>query len=223
MATHLDLEEQEQLERVKHFWKRYGNLITWTLILVLGGFSGWQGWQWWQREQGAKAASLYDELERAVRESDPARVERASGDLRQQFPRTAFAQQGALLAARAQADAGQLDAAVASLVWAAEKATEAEYRTVARLRLAGILLDQKKPDEALKQLEGATAAAFEALVLDRRGDALFAQGKVEDAKAAWTKAWTAMDEKVEYRRLIEAKLTAVGAAPAAPTKAEARS
>jgi predicted negative regulator of RcsB-dependent stress response len=216
MATHLDLEEQEQLERVKHFWRRYGNLITWTLALVMAGFAGWQGWQWWQRDQGAGAAALYDELERAVREADAARIERASSDLRQKFPRTAFAQQGALLAARAQFDAGQVEPAIGHLRWAAESATEAEYRVIARLRLAGVLIDQRKPDEAIKLLEGAQAPAFEALVQDRRGDAFFAQGKVEDAKAAWTRAWNAMGDQVEYRRLIEAKLTSIGAAPVRP-------
>jgi predicted negative regulator of RcsB-dependent stress response len=221
MATHLDLEEQEQLERVKHFWKRFGTLITLTLALVLAGFAGWQGWQWWQRDESGKAAAMYDELERAVRDADKARIERASTDLRQQFPRTAFAQQGALLAARAQFEAGDVEPAIASLRWAADQATEAEYRVVARLRLAGLLIDQKKPDEALQLLDGATGApAFDALVQDRRGDALMAQGKVEDAKAAWTRAWNAMGEQVEYRRLIEAKLNAAGVSP---VRAEGRS
>jgi predicted negative regulator of RcsB-dependent stress response len=58
------------------------------------------------------------------------------------------------------------------------------------------------------------AAEFGALVADRRGDVLLAQGKPDDAKAAYTKAWQTMDAKVDYRRLIEAKLTALGAAPA---------
>ena len=54
MATHLDLEEQEQLDQVKHFWKRYGNLITWVLIVVMGSFAAWNGWNWWQRDQAVK-------------------------------------------------------------------------------------------------------------------------------------------------------------------------
>ena len=46
-----------------------------------------------------------------------------------------------------------------------------------------------------------------------------AQGKKDDAKAAFAKAWQAMDPKVDYRRLIEAKLTALGAAPVESSKA----
>jgi predicted negative regulator of RcsB-dependent stress response len=223
MATHLDLEEQEQLDRVKHFWKQWGNPITWLLVIVLGSYAAWMGWRWYERDQGVKAAALYDELDRAVREADAAKVERAFGDLRQRFGSTAFTQQGALLAARFQAEQGQTDAAIATLTWAADKADEAEYRTVARLRLAGLLLDQKKHDEALKQLDAANAAGFEALVQDRRGDVLAAMGRNDEAIAAWTKAWQTLDERVEYRRLIEGKLTAAGAPPAAKADAAAAS
>ena len=84
-----------------------------------------------------------------------------------------------------------------------------------------MLLDQKKYDEALKQLDGAAAPAFAALVADRRGDVLMAQNKPQEAKAAYTAAWTAMDARVEYRRLIDAKLAALGAAPTEPASATA--
>jgi predicted negative regulator of RcsB-dependent stress response len=217
MATHLDLEEQEQLDQLKAFWKQYGNLITWTLTLALAAFAAWNGWNWWQREQSGKASSMYDELDKAARAGDPARAGGIFKDMRERFPRTAFTQQGGLLAAKVQAEKLQPDEAATTLAWVAENAVEPEYRTVARLRLAGLLADQKKFDEALKQLEGATAKEFEALVADRRGDVLLAQGKTDEAKAAYLKAWQAMDEKVGYRRMIDAKLTSLGAAPPAQT------
>jgi predicted negative regulator of RcsB-dependent stress response len=140
-------------------------------------------------------------------------------DMKDRFPRTAYTQQAGLLAAKVQFDKGQADAALATLAWVAANATESEYQTVARLRAAGVLLDQKKYDEALKQLDGATAPEFDALVADRRGDVLMAQGKKPEAKAAYLKAWQAMDAKVDYRRLIDAKLTALGAAPVVIDKA----
>jgi predicted negative regulator of RcsB-dependent stress response len=213
MATHLDLEEQEQLAQLKHFWAQYGNLITWVLIIALGGFAAFNGWNWWQREQAVKAGGMFDELDRAVEAGDADKAARVFGDMKERYPRTAFAQQGGLLAAKVQFEKGQLDKARASLVWVADNATEDEYKTVARLRLAGLLLDQKQYDEALKQLDAATARDFEALAADRRGDVLIAQGKKDEAKAAYLKAWQAMDPNVEYRRLVEAKLTALGAAP----------
>ena len=213
MATHLDLEEQEQLDQLKAFWKQYGNLITWVLIAALGAFAAWNGWNWWQREQSAKASAMYDELERAAQAGDAAKAAGVFADMKERFPRTTFTQQGALLAAKLQFEKGQLDAAATTLTWVADNAPEAEYQSAARLRLAGLLLDQKKYDEALKVLAAASAKEFESLVADRRGDVLLAQGKADDAKAAYTQAWKAMEAGIDYRRLIEAKLTALGAAP----------
>ena len=215
MATNLDLEEQEQLDDLKHFWKKNGNVITWLLIAALAGYAAWNGWNYWQREQAVKAGAMYDELDRAAQAGDADKVTRVFADLKERYPRTAFTQQGGLLAAKVQFEKGKADAALASLTWVGENAVESEYKTVAMLRLAGLSLDAKKYDEALKQLDAATAPDFAALVADRRGDVLLAQGKTDDAKAAYSKAWTQMDAKVDYRRLIEAKLTSLGAPPEA--------
>ena len=214
MATNLDLQEQEQLDAVKAFWKRYGNLITWLLVAVMAAFAVWNGWNWWQRDQAIKSGAMYDELERAAQAGDAARTARIYADLKERFPRTAYAQQGALATAKLQFDQGQLDAARDTLAWVAEKGIEAEIRTVARLRLAALQAEAKQFDAALKTLDAATAPTFEALVADRRGDVLAAQGKPELARAAYQTAWAAMSDKVDYKRLIEAKLTSLGAAPA---------
>jgi len=223
MVTPLDLQEQEQVDQLKAFWQQYGNLITWTLTLALGAFAAWNGWNWWQREQAIKASAMFDELERAAQAADAERSARVFADLKDLFPRTAYAQQGALLAAKVQAEKGQTDAALASLAWASENAGEDEIRSISRLRAAGLLIDKKQYDAALAQLDAAAAGKnaqeFAALVADRRGDVLLAQGKKDDARKAFEAAYKAMDEKVEYRRLIDAKLTALGAAPAAAASA----
>ena len=215
MAQPLDLQEQEQLDALKSFWKSYGNLITWALIAALAVYAGLNGWNWWQRSQATQPAAMFDELERAAQAGDVQRAGTIFGDLRDRYPRTVYAEQGGLAAARVQFDAGQADAAKASLGWVADNAGEEEYKTVARLRLAGLLLQAKDYDAALKQLDAAKAPTFAALVADRRGDVLLAQGKADEARAAYQSAWKAMDDKVEYRRLIDAKLTALGAAPGA--------
>lgn len=223
MATHLDLEEQEQLDQLKAFWNRYGNLISWILIVVLGGYAAWNGWGWYQRDQGAKAAAMFDELDRAAGAGDAEKATRVLADLKDRFGRTAYASQGALLAAKVQADKGQGDAARASLTWVADNGIDAEYKTIARLRLAGVLLDARQYDDALKAVDGATAPGFEALAADRRGDILAAQGRRDDAVAAYRKAYQQMDSKIDYRRLIDAKLTALGASPTAAPAAAASS
>lgn len=222
MATQLDLQEQEQLDTLKAFWKQYGNLVTWVLVLALAGIAAWNGWQYWQREQATKAAAMFDELDRAALAGDVEKTGRVFTDLKERFPRTAFAQQGGLAAAKVQADKGQADAALASLKWVAENAVEDEIRTVARLRLAGLQAEAKQFDAALLTLAAAKADNFEGLLADRRGDVLLAQGKTAEARAAFQAAYKALGEKVDYRRLVEAKLTALAAPPDPPAAAASR-
>jgi predicted negative regulator of RcsB-dependent stress response len=215
MANALDLQEQEQLDELKAFWAKWGNLITWVATLVLLAFAGYNGWNWWQRDQGLKASAMADELDRAAAAGDVDRAARVFADLKERFAGTAYAQQGGLLAAKLQYDKGQLDAAKATLAWVAEHAADDDYRDIARLRLAGVLIDAKQYDEALKQIEAVKAPTFAALAADRRGDVLLAQGKPDAARDAYQAAYKAMDERLDYRRIVEAKLTALGAAPGA--------
>jgi predicted negative regulator of RcsB-dependent stress response len=223
MATQLDLQEQEQLDSLKAFWKQYGNLLTWTVIAALAAFAGWNGWNYWQREQGFKAGALYEELDRAIAAGNAERTQRALADLQAKFPKTAFAEQGGLLAAKFYADKGQGDAARAALNWVAGNAVQAEAQTIARLRLAALQADAKQYDEALKTLDAAKAAGFETLVADRRGDVLLAQGKTAEARATYQAAWAGMEPTLDYRRVVEAKLTALGAMPAAAAASGAAS
>ena len=215
MAKHLDLEEQEQLDELKHFWKQYGNLITWSLIAVLSAFAAWNGFQYWQRTQSAQSAVMFDEIERAVQSGDTARTERALADMKDRFGGTVYAHQAGLLVAKAHMEKGNSEAARTALAWVAEKATEPGYQATAKLRLAGILIEKKSYDEAIQQLSGSFPKGFEGLVADRRGDILMMQGKKADAKTEYEKAWKALDERSDYRRLVEVKLNALGVDPMA--------
>ncbi|MGJ7510972.1 YfgM family protein [Variovorax sp. GT1P44] len=225
MATHLDLEEQEQLDQLKHFWNTYGTLITWVVLLAAGAFVAWNGWQYFQRTKAVQAAALYDEVERSAQSGDTARIERALADMKDKFSGTAYAQQAGLLAAKTLYEKGNVDGSRAALTWVAEHAVDPGYQAVAKLRLSAELLEAKSYDEALKQLSGDVPKEFEALVADRKGDIYLAQGKREEAKAEYQKAWTAFEPRSDYRRLVEIKLNAVGidpkslaAAGAAPAK-----
>ena len=93
MATHLDLEEQEQLDQLKHFWRQWGNFITWTLVIVLGAFAAYNGWNMYQRSQAAKASVLFDELDKAAQAGDADKAARVFSDMKEHYGRTAFAEQ----------------------------------------------------------------------------------------------------------------------------------
>jgi len=221
MATNLDLQEQEQLDTLKAFWNKQGNLITWTLILVLGAIAAWNGWQYWQREQAQQAAAMFEELDRSASVGDADKAGRVFTDMKVRYPGTAYAEQGGLVASKVQADKGQADAAKATLSWLMASAKQVEVQAIARLRLAGLQADAKQYDEALKTLEGVKADDFAPLVADRRGDIMLAQGKAAEARNAYQAAWAQMSDKVDYRRLIEAKLTSLGAPPAPSAAASA--
>jgi predicted negative regulator of RcsB-dependent stress response len=213
MATPLDLEEQEQLDQLKHFWNTYGNLITWVVLLAAGAFVAWNGWQYYQRNKAAQASALYDEVERSAESGDRARIERSLTEMKDRFAGTAYAQQAGLLAAKALYDKGDADGSRAALNWVAEHAVDPGYQAVARLRLASELLQNKAYDEALKALSGDMPKEFDALAADRRGDIYMAKGKRDEAKAEYRKAWSAFDPDTGYRRLVEIKLNAVGVDP----------
>lgn len=210
MAKPLDLQEQEQLDDIKHFWKKYGNLITWAMIVVFGSIAAWNGWQYWQRSQALQASAIYDEVERAAQAGDTEKVERAFADIKDKFGRTAYAQQAGLVAAKVQIDKGNTDGAKAALAWVAERASDEGYQAVARLRLAAIAMEAKAYDDAMKHLSAPLPPQFAELAADRRGDVLQLQGKKTEAKAEYTKALAALDPRLEYRRLVEVKLAALG-------------
>jgi predicted negative regulator of RcsB-dependent stress response len=216
MAKQLDLEEQEQLAELKHFWNEYGNLISWVLIAVFGAIAAWNGWQYWQNTQAAQAAAMFDEVERAAQSGDTNRVERAFSDMKERFGRTTYAQQAGLLVASVLIEQGKADPAKSALAWVAEKSSDQGLQAVARLRLAGVLADAKAYDEALKQLVAGFPGEFEALAADRRGDIYNLQGKKAEARAEYEKAYKAFDERSEYRRLVEVKLGSLGVDPRQP-------
>lgn len=204
-----DLEEQEQLASLKAWWDKYGNLLTWVLIAALAAYSGWTYWKYHQRNQAAEASVLYAELQAAVEAKDNAKVLRAAGDMESKYAGTAYAPMAALVAAKSAFEANDLKSAKAQLQWAADHGT-AEFKAVAKIRLAGILLDEKAYPEALKALEGDMPAQFAGAAADRKGDILAAQNKVTEARAAYEAAYNATDKKNPGRQLIQMKLEAIG-------------
>ena len=220
MAKALDLEEQEQLDQIKHFWKTWGNLISWLLIAVLGSFAAWNAYQYWQRSQSVKAAALYDEVERATASGDIGRVERSLADMKDKFGSTQFALQSGLLAAKTLQAQGKTDAAREALIWVTANASDKAYRDIARLRLAALQLDAKAYDDALKQLGMEFTPAMVGLAADLRGDVLQAKSQNAEAISAYQQAWLKLADTPDYRRLVQAKLNALGVDPETTAAAE---
>jgi predicted negative regulator of RcsB-dependent stress response len=222
MAQQLDLQEQEQVDALKAFWKQYGNLITWTITLALAAFAGYNFWLKHERDQATQASTMYGEMQTAAAAGDGKRTAQVFADMKSRVPKTSYAQLGALLAAKVQADKGEAANATATLQWVADNGNE-ENAAVAHIRLAGLLADAKKYDDALKQLALVKPASFAALVADRQGDIQLAQGQKDAAVKAYKAAYDGLPATTQYRILIDAKLTALGAAPAASAASGAAS
>lgn len=210
--AHYDLEEQEQIDTLKTWWKMYGNLVTGLVMAASLAVVGWQGWNWYQGGQSAKAAAIYGVLEQAAAAGDAQKVKAAAGELAEKFGRTAYASLGAMVAAKQSFDAGDLKTAKTQLIWVAENGKN-EVRDLARLRLAAVQLDEQAYDEALKQLEAAHAVAFDARFLELKGDVLTAQGKKAEARTAYKSALEKMADKPSAsRELLQQKLDSLGEA-----------
>jgi len=205
-----DLEEQEQIDELKSWWKQYGTLVTFAIMVCALSFAAYQGWRYYKRNQALAAVTLYEQLDQAQRAGDHKKVGDIAARIKDDYKSTAYAPLAALSAAHASFSSGDLAGAKSHLQWVMEKANQDELRDIARLRLAGILLDEKKPDEALKLLEAKPVESMSALYADRRGDTLLTQGKRAEARSAYQLALDRSEAGSQYRAVIEAKLDSLG-------------
>jgi predicted negative regulator of RcsB-dependent stress response len=206
----LDLQEQEQVDALKSWWKENGKWVLGAVTVALLGFAGMQFWKSHQAQQAGEAAKLYAEVEKQVMSNDPKRVNDAAAALVDKFGSSAYAPRAQLLAVQANLQAKDVTRAKTQLQWVVEHASESGLQDTARLKLASILLDEKNFDEALKQLNATHPEAFTGLYADLKGDVLSAQGKTEEARAAYKQALEKIDAKSMYRNLVQLKLDGLG-------------
>lgn len=214
----LDLQEQEQFEALKAWWKDNGNQMLGALLIVVVAMGGWRGWQYYQHQQANEAATLYQQFIEQLASNDAKRVNDAAAAVTDKFASTAYAARAALLAAQvneqgqANGQGKDLARAKTQLQWVIDHAGEATLKDVARLRLAAVFLDEKNYADALKQLEAKHPDSFDGLYADLRGDVLSAQGKIDEARSSYKLAYEKIDAKSMYRNLIQMKLDALGVA-----------
>ena len=150
-----DLEEQEQLESLKAWWKDNANLILTVLTVALAALAAWNAWNWYRDHQSLQAASLYEVLEKAARANDAKAAREVAESIIAQYPRSSYGPLAALVAAKMNYQAGDAKTAAAQLQWVIEHASSDEVRAIARMRLANVQVDQGQADEALKTLSVA--------------------------------------------------------------------
>ncbi|MFM2407588.1 MAG: hypothetical protein RL358_330 [Pseudomonadota bacterium] len=211
----LDLQEQEQLEGLKAWWKDNGNWVLGATLLAVVVIGGWRAWTYYQNKQATEAATLFEQFALQLPSNDNKRINDAAQAVMDKYAGTIYAARAALTAAQINEQSKAIPQAKTQLQWVLDHGSEAAMKDVAHLRLAAILLDEKSYDDALKQLNAAHPAAFEGLYADLKGDVLSAQGKEVEARAAYQIAFDKTDVKSTYRQLIQMKLDDLGGAQAA--------
>jgi predicted negative regulator of RcsB-dependent stress response len=204
-------DEQESIESFKAWWTQWGNAATWVVLIVLLALAAWNGWNFWQRRQAAEAAVLYDQVQQSMNGNDKAMLTRVASDMEDRFGSTAYAQMTALSVAKALYMAGDTAGAKAQLQWAADHAKDDEFRQIAKLRLASLLLDEKAYDQGLALIPQPDSGPFKGVIADGRGDLLAAAGKRDDARAAYQLALDSLPKSdASERQLVQFKLDALG-------------
>ncbi len=209
MAT-LDLQEQEQIDALKAWWKDNGKWLLMTLALALGGFAAMQGWQSHKSNQALEASTLFSELLKQVESGDTKRINDAAAAVIENYGSSAYAPRASLLAAQVNNLTKDPARAKTQLQWVINHADEEGLKNVARLNLANVLLDEKSYDEALTLLDAPHPDSFTGLYTELKGDVLSAQGKAEAARAAYQQVLDKTDAKSAYHNLIQMKLDTVG-------------
>lgn len=205
-----DLEEQERLAELKAWWATYGKKLIALTLLVIMVIAGWRLYTTWQGRQALEASALYEQLDAAMRLDEKDKATVAYQALQERYARTTYASMAALLMAEQSFSKKDLSSARHALEWIVNKGRHEEIKAVARLRLAGILLDEKKYEEALKVLTAKVPGSFAPLYADRRGDIYVEQKKVAEARKQFQSALESLETTSPLRRAVEFKLDALG-------------
>lgn len=205
----LDLEEQDQLDALKTWWKTNGNKVLIVVATVAAVIIGYQGWKQYQVQQ-SQAASEKFMLLGDTSPTDVETIKSLSAEIMDKYPSTPYAARAALISAKTNYNAKDIDSAKLQSEWAYKNAKEDAVKSLAQLQLAGILFEQKDYDAALKLVNESHEASFDGLFNDLKGDILVAQGKPEEAKVAYQEAVKSFEFGSRYARYTQHKLEALG-------------
>lgn len=206
----LDLEEQEQLDEAKVWWKQHGNKVIWGVTIFLLAVAGWRAWETWQRNQAAESSMLFDQAVQATGLNDLKTAKGAAASIMENHPRSAYAVPAAWLAGRINHETNDLKSARAQYEFALEHASDDGVRQMARLRLATLLFEEKDLAGAMKLLDDPFDPAFQGLASQLKGDLLVAQGKTEEARSAYKLALEKLGDKSSLKPLVEIRLDGLG-------------
>lgn len=222
-----DLSDNEREEQLRRFWAENWLWIVGGIALGLGGLAGWQYWQKTKLAASEHDEAAYTTVLESLGKSDKEAAVKSADALRELHPKSPYADQADLALARFAVDTRDLDGAAKRLRTVADTSRDPELRLIARSRLARVLSEQGKHDDALKLLDVTNAGSFTPVFHEIRGDVLAAKGDAAGARQAYDAALaatTSVQAQAFDREFVELKrdaLPAVVAVAAAPAVAPA--
>ncbi|MEN8220466.1 MAG: tetratricopeptide repeat protein, partial [Pseudomonadota bacterium] len=202
--------EEEQLEAIKKWWKENGISVIGGIVIGLGLLAGWRWWHFYTDQQAQIASGIYNQVLFALEKEEIPQAEQAAGKLLSEHSGSPYAVLAALNLARQDLEKGDIDSSHARLQWVIDNSRLPELAHIARLRKARLFLSQEKVAETNSLIGGIDEATFRGAYAEIRGDIAMAQGKIDDARNAYTEAVGHMDLSSQHREWVQMKLDDLG-------------
>ena len=205
MAAHL--EEQQELDNFKYFWKSTGRWLFALLIAAALGYLGYTMYKSHKASQSQEAAEVLAKIvDKMQAKASQAEVNADLTNLQQSYPDSIAAAQATLMAAATEYDARRYDVAEGHLNWVLKNQKAPLVQALAAQRLGIVLLQQKKYDAAIAALNTKVEADFEPLLLEAKGDVYAAQNKTKEAAQSYQQALEKLPKEAIERELLQMKL-----------------
>lgn len=202
--------EEEQLEAIKNWWKENGKSTLFGVALAMVAVFGWRGWQENQQVAAENASITYQNMLQAAMQPAPTEEQQKTAahlarTLKSDYTDSGYAIYAALWLSKRAVEQQDYAAASEELNWVLAQSPNEQQRAIAQLRLAKVYLAQEAYDQALSTVEQITADAFKANREELKGDIYLAQGRVEEARAAYQQAKAALPAD-QARPVLDLKL-----------------
>nr|VFJ45109.1 MAG: Putative negative regulator of RcsB-dependent stress response [Candidatus Kentron sp. FM]VFJ63108.1 MAG: Putative negative regulator of RcsB-dependent stress response [Candidatus Kentron sp. FM]VFK09473.1 MAG: Putative negative regulator of RcsB-dependent stress response [Candidatus Kentron sp. FM] len=194
--------EQEQLEALQKWWKENGRAVISGIALGAVVIIGWSSWQVYTTQQAEKASLHYDRLLASARDSSYEQTIEQGNFLVEELPTSGYAALAALVTAKAAFRQHDMQKAKTYLQLAIDQKKSEAVQRIARLRLARLLMDEKKWDDAMALLDG-DAGEFADLYEEARGDIFLARGDSDEARSAYERVLAGGKSQVRVRMKLD--------------------
>ena len=181
------IEEEQEINQLKDWWKENGKTIIVAFILGVGGMFGWRYWQAHQAEQIAQASAQYDALIYSAQQDEQAKKANIEQFV-QANSKTAYAVFALLDEAKKATEKQDFAAAEVNLNQALTQAQDEVLTSIVALRLSAVQFQLGQLDNALTTLNQVKGESFNARKAILTGDIQVAKGDKVAAKNSFEQA-----------------------------------